>query len=87
MILKSAPADGFNQDMLEELYMLAANETELHQLVPDGRNLRAKAKILLSHGLQNIIATLGPNGCFYMNRQKGINFGAANFTSGRYWRR
>ena len=60
--------------------MLAANETELHQLVPDSQNLRAKAKILLSHGLQNIIVTLGPNGCFYMNHQEGMNFGAAKIS-------
>ncbi len=65
VILKPSPAQQLPDDLLDGLYMLVPNEEEAEAICPEGDNLREKAKRLLERGVQNVIITMGADGCLW----------------------
>jgi len=72
-ILNPAPATALNQDLLKGLYLITPNETEASILtgvvVKDVQSAKEAAQILLEMGVQNVIVTMGCQGCLLLNNE------------------
>jgi len=73
-ILNPAPAHHITDDVLDGLYLITPNETELGLIID--RNITNMdeyvdgAKVLLEKGVQNVIVTLGTQGSLLVNKDK-----------------
>ncbi|HEY8362024.1 MAG TPA: ribokinase [Tissierellaceae bacterium] len=72
VILNPAPARELSDDILEKIYVLTPNETELFFLtknkIESVSDIQNASKYLLDKGVQNIITTIGEKGCFLINK-------------------
>ena len=71
VILNPAPAQALSKDILQDLYCITPNETEIEVLtgiaVNDSKSATAAAEVLLLKGVQNVIVTLGSKGALLCN--------------------
>ncbi|MCL4115276.1 UNVERIFIED_CONTAM: hypothetical protein GTU68_059199 [Idotea baltica] len=72
-ILNPAPAAVLGEDLLDGLYLITPNETEAFLLtgikVTDHNSALMAAKELLGKGVQNVIITMGSEGCLLLNAE------------------
>ena len=78
-ILKPSPVRELPDDMLQELFMLVPNEEEMEQLCPDDEPLEKKARRMIEKGVQNVIVTMGSEGCIWVTAQGSRRFSAHPF--------
>lgn len=52
-------------EVLEELYMLVPNKTELNQIMPGEGSVGEKAAALIAGGARYVVVTLGEEGCYF----------------------
>ncbi|WP_373229445.1 ribokinase [Cohnella sp.] len=76
IILNPAPAQPLPFTVLQGLYAIIPNESELDLLCPDPSSLEEKARSLFEFGVDNIIVTLGSKGSMLMNEDGIQYFGA-----------
>ncbi len=67
-ILNPAPAKFLSDEILRKVTYLSPNETELNYLTNE-ENIEKGAKLLLDKGVENILVTLGEEGCFFLNKE------------------
>ena len=67
LILNPAPAADLDFKQLEGTWMIAPNESELNLLVPEGTDVRSKARILQQKGFDQVLVTLGEQGCLLVD--------------------
>lgn len=65
MILKPYDINAFSDSFLTGLYMIVPNKTEICNAVPGNASAMEKADSLIKKGIQNIVVTLGADGCYY----------------------
>ncbi|ALS25574.1 ribokinase [Paenibacillus sp. 32O-W] len=73
IILNPAPAQPLSEQILEGLYILIPNESELDLLCPGPGSLEEKSAKLYGSGVQNLIVTLGAKGSMLMN-EAGVKY-------------
>jgi len=79
-ILNPAPAHQVAPELLEGLYILAPNESELKVLCgTSGRELEKMAWNLREQGVENVIVTLGGEGCLAVLGNKAEYYPAQKF--------
>lgn len=66
-------------EVLKKISYLVPNEKELEVQVEGTQSIEEKAASLYDAGAQNVIVTLGKNGCYLYNRQIKRHFPAADF--------
>lgn len=80
VILNPAPAREIPEEMLNKIYILTPNESELSILTKKDikviEDIDNASEILLKSGVQNIITTLGEKGCFLKNKNESLLFAA-----------
>lgn len=64
-LLKPSPVREIPDALLEGLYMLIPNEAEMHALCPLYSSPADQARFFLGKGVQNVIVTLGAEGCLW----------------------
>lgn len=69
VILKPSPARVIPDELLDQLYMLVPNEEEAAILCPERSTSEDKAIFFLDKGVQNVIITLGAEGCLWASRE------------------
>ena len=67
VVLKPSPAQTIPDELLNGLFMLVPNEEEADVLCPNLQTPEEKATFLLHKGVQNVIITLGAEGCLWAN--------------------
>ena len=67
VILNPAPAAKIKEDILEKVFLITPNESELFQLTGE-RNINEGVKKLIESGVEKVIVTLGAMGCIYMDK-------------------
>ena len=76
MIYNPAPAREIKKEVLDGLFLITPNETELGLIV--GRTLvtdndyKEAAKELLGKGVLNVVVTLGDRGCLYVSKDEEV---------------
>ena len=80
LILNPAPAQKLNEDLLEDLFLIAPNEAETHFLtgirVEDAQTASLAASVLLNKGVQNVLITMGSKGVYFQNRHLQMKLNA-----------
>jgi ribokinase len=80
VILNPAPARSLEDKLLNQLWLLTPNESEAGILagieVHDTETAQQAGEILLNKGIQNVIITLGENGCLLCNHQGSKHYPA-----------
>ena len=79
-ILKPAACSVLMEQLLAHVDILVPNFDEINVLCPNG-TLREKADFFLDSGVDTVIITLGPEGCYVKNREWEASFPAMNFQS------
>ena len=77
LILNPAPAAPLDYARLQNTWMIAPNQGELDLLVPGDEDLTAKATALHQKGFEQVLVTLGGQGCLLVNAQGAQRFPAA----------
>jgi ribokinase len=82
VILNPAPACELPDGLLEKVYILTPNETELGFLskmsVGDLEEIKMAGKYLVGKGVQNVITTMGEKGSLFVNKHMEKLFEAIN---------
>jgi ribokinase len=81
VIVKPTTETPIPDGVLEHITFLIPNEQELDVLVPGAMPVAEKAAHLFACGVENVIVTLGDQGCYLHNREMKRAFPAANFTA------
>lgn len=81
VILKPSGADKIYDELLRNVTYFVPNEKELKLLVPGDGSVEEKAEILCNKGVENVIVTLGKEGCYLKNAEYARYFPAAGFES------
>ncbi len=80
VILNPAPAQALSDQLLSKVWILSPNESETKLLtnmdVTDVDSAKKAGAVLLNKGLQNVIITLGENGCLLCNESGFQHFSA-----------
>ncbi|MEP7323845.1 MAG: ribokinase [Saprospiraceae bacterium] len=80
VILNPAPARILDDELLNQVWLLTPNESEAGILagieVHDMESAEKAGEILLQKGIQNVIITLGENGCLLCNQQGSKHYPA-----------
>ena len=71
IILNPAPALKLADNLLSSLYFITPNEGEL-ALLTGKSNIDEGARFLLDKGVQNVVVTLGENGCVYYSKDRKL---------------
>ncbi|WP_367924637.1 PfkB family carbohydrate kinase [uncultured Ruthenibacterium sp.] len=79
LILKPSPVRRLPESLLENLFLLIPNQEELHLMCPEETDCVRQAQFFLQKGVQNVIVTLGEQGCIWVNHQQHVHFPARNF--------
>ena len=77
VILK--PVRSFNLNILNQIDFIVPNEKELNFLISGDGSVEEKAEQLYTGGANNVIVTLGHNGCYLKNKEYATFFPAADF--------
>ncbi|WBW99211.1 ribokinase [Oceanirhabdus sp. W0125-5] len=67
VILNPAPATTIKKEILEKVYLITPNKSELFHLTGE-KNIIEGVKKLLESGVEKVIVTLGSKGCIYMDK-------------------
>lgn len=81
VILKPSGAENIGESILKGVAYLVPNKKELALLVPGEMTIEEKAQILCDMGVENVIVTLGKDGCYLKNKNYSRFFEAADFQS------
>ncbi|MGB9680445.1 MAG: ribokinase [Thermoanaerobacteraceae bacterium] len=85
VILNPAPACELPDTLLEKVYILTPNETELALLsrskIETIADIKKASKYLLDKGVQNVITTIGEKGSFFINKDTEKLFDAIKVTA------
>lgn len=81
IILKPSGIEEISRGILDGIAYFVPNQKELELLVPGNQSVEEKAGKLWKMGVQNIIVTLGKEGCYLKNETYSRFFPAADFTS------
>ncbi len=80
LMLNPAPAQKLSPKLLQQTWLITPNETEASLLtgisVTDIGTAKAAAAILIEQGIQQVIITLGANGCLYTDGSEHTTFPA-----------
>ena len=66
-------------EILNKIDYFVPNKKELFTLVPEGTTIEEKAEILRNKGIQNVIVTLGEEGCYLRNDEYSLFFEGTGF--------
>ncbi len=84
VILNPAPAQTLSTDLLKKVWLLTPNEHEASLLtgiqVIDVDSAKESALYLLHQGIENVIITLGENGCLLCNKKGSKHYSAFKTT-------
>lgn len=73
LIINPAPAQKLSDDILNGLFLITPNETEIRILtgieVKDETTARMACEVLFQKGVKNVIITMGSRGAFFMNNE------------------
>lgn len=73
VVLNPAPARNLSKEILHGLFLITPNETEAFFLtgieVSGEESASRAADFLLSHGVQNVVITLGEQGAYFQNKE------------------
>lgn len=73
VVLNPAPAQNLSKEILDGLFLITPNETEAFLLtgieVSGEESASRAAGFLLSHGVQNVVITLGEQGAYFQNKE------------------
>ncbi len=81
VILKPSGAEKIYDELLRNVTYFVPNEKELNLLVPGEGTVEEKAGMLCNRGVENVIVTLGKEGCYLKNAEYARHFPAAGFES------
>ena len=76
IILKPSGYKMLPPEVLEELYMLVPNKTELNQIMPGEGSVGEKAAALIAGGARYVVVTLGEEGCYFTDGKAGKEYPA-----------
>ncbi|MFT4567755.1 MAG: ribokinase [Saprospiraceae bacterium] len=80
LLLNPAPAQNLSPQLLRQTWLITPNESEASLLtgitVTDEASAKAAATILIEQGVQQVIITLGANGCLYTDGKEYTTFPA-----------
>lgn len=76
VILKPSPARSLPPELLNGLFMLIPNREEMNTLCPDISDPALQARHFLDMGVENVIITLGADGCLWASGEKSRYFPA-----------
>lgn len=79
VFVKPSSIHSFPEDLFSKIAYFIPSSYELDCLVPGGMSFEEKADQLYQKGCQNIIVTLGGNGCYLKNEQYSLHIPSANF--------
>lgn len=79
VILKPSGVEKIEPQLLDGIAYFVPNITELNLLFPGEETLEEKAEKILQMGVENVIVTLGKDGCYLRNSQLSRYFAAADF--------
>lgn len=77
-ILKPSTSQSLDPELLKNVNILVPNYDEISDLCPEG-TLSEKAAFFLKQGVETVIITLGPDGCFVKTEDYEKQFSAARF--------
>lgn len=77
-ILKPSTSQSLDTELLEYVDLLVPNYDEICELCPEG-TLGEKAEFFLKQGVDTVIITLGPDGCYVKTKDFEKQFPAARF--------
>ncbi len=78
-ILKPAPARPLSPEILDGLFMLVPSQEEATILCPQQKTPSEQARYLLEQGVENVIITLGEEGCLWASKAGMKTYPAYNF--------
>lgn len=81
VILKPSGAEKIYEELLKKVTYFIPNEKELKLVIPGDETVEEKAERLWSLGVENVIVTLGKEGCYLRNAEYARHFPAAGFES------
>ena len=81
VILKPSGINKIGGDLLKKITYFVPNKKELHLLMPGNETIEEKAEKLYDMGIENVIITLGKDGCYLKNAEYARYFPAADFES------
>lgn len=81
VILKPSGVDEISEELLKKISYFIPNKKELHLLIPGDETIEEKAEKLHNMGVENVIITLGKDGCYLKNAEYARYFPAADFES------
>lgn len=79
VILKPSATERIKEELLKDITYFVPNEKELNLLIPGDMSIEEKAGILRNMGVENVIVTMGANGCLLLNRQYVKHFVGSGF--------
>lgn len=77
-ILKPSASQNLDPELLKHIDLLVPNYDEVCEICPEG-TLREKAEYFLNQGVETVIITLGPDGCYVKTNSFEKQFPAARF--------
>lgn len=81
VILKPSGVNKISEELLKKVTYFVPNKKELHLLIPGDETIEEKAEKLCDMGVENVIITLGKDGCYLKNAEYARYFAAADFES------
>lgn len=81
VILKPSGVEKISEELLKKITYFVPNKKELNLLIPGDETIEEKAEKLHNMGVENIIVTLGKDGCYLKNEKYARYFPAADFES------
>lgn len=81
VILKPSGVEKISEELLKKITYFVPNKKELNLLIPGNETIEEKAERLHNMGVENIIVTLGKDGCYLKNEKYARHFPAADFES------
>ncbi|MFK7814045.1 MAG: ribokinase [Maribacter sp.] len=85
LIINPAPAQALDDHILQGLFLITPNETEIKILtgiaIENESSMKDAAKVLLAKGVDNVIITLGSQGSFFMNASENFRVPAPKVTA------
>lgn len=75
-VVNPAPAQPMDFTKLKSAFLVVPNEGELDMLVAGDASIPEKAQTLLGEGFENVLVTLGGDGCMLVNKEGSKTFPA-----------
>lgn len=81
VILKPSGVEKISEELLKNITYFVPNKKEVDLLVPGSGSIEEKAERLYDMGVENVIVTLGKDGCYLKNKKYARHFPATDFES------